>query len=103
MTTHTIPTDVATTLWEMRGTDGSHGGYTPVHDEQTGSDRWHSQHRLIVRRDADGTFWELPYELGLTEYQEADLFYDDPVTVTQVQAQEVVTVVYVPMRSEEQG
>lgn len=102
MITHTIPLDVATALWKLRGENGpyAYDDYETVHDEQVDTRRWVSVHRLIIRRTSDGTLWELPYELGLTEYQEVDPFPGDPVAVTLVRAEQVVTTRYVTATEE---
>lgn len=95
MITHTIPRDVAVDLHEIADTGKSWHGYTPVHDEQVDTRRWVSVHRLIIRRDSDGTLWQALYEQPLTEYQDCEMFPGDPVTVTLVRAEQVVTTRYV--------
>ncbi|MFL1444030.1 hypothetical protein [Nocardiopsis protaetiae] len=102
MITHTIPLDVATALWKLRGENGpyAYDDYETVHDEQVDTRRWVSVHRLIIRRTSDGTLWALPYELGLTEAQDCDLFVDDPVTVALVRAEQVTTTRYVTATQE---
>jgi hypothetical protein len=100
--TDRLPLDVAEALLEISGSGKSWAGYSPVHDEQVDTRRWVSAHRVIVRRDSDGSLWALPYEQPLTEYQECDTFADSPVTVTRVRAKEVVTVEYVTFREGDQ-
>ena len=51
-------------------------GLTVELNEQVGSGRWTSIHRLIVR-DRDGRFWETGYTKGLTEYQDTRPFEDE--------------------------
>jgi hypothetical protein len=92
---HTIPLETAEALFELQGSDESHNGYTVVVSEDLDSGRWTSYHRLIIRRTADDTLWALPYEMGLTEYQDCDRFDGDPVTVDRVRAIEVTTTRYV--------
>ena len=50
-------------------------GLTVELNEQTGSGRWASRHRLIVKGE-DGQFWAANYEQGLTEYQDSRAFED---------------------------
>jgi hypothetical protein len=51
---------------------------------RTGSSRWMSLHRLIVK-DKDGRLWAVPYQQGLTESQETRPFED----LTEVEFREV--------------
>lgn len=82
-------------------------GYKVVFNEQTGSGRWRSVHRLVVERLEDGTFWAATYQLGLTEMQHLDRYerwgidtYDraerdtEKITFTQVFANTVSVTVY---------
>ncbi|MBB6172226.1 hypothetical protein HNR23_002286 [Nocardiopsis mwathae] len=94
--THTIPLDTAEALVDLSYSMKPFGGYTPVHTELVETRRWVSVHELIVRRDSDTTLWVLRYQLGLTEYQDVDLFpAGGPVTVHQVEERQVVTTRYV--------
>lgn len=91
--THTIPLETAEMLQECM----PHGDYKPVVDEYIDSGRWSSRSRVIIRRLDDDSLWALPYEQGLTENQECDLFADDPVTVYRVEEQQVTVTKYVQL------
>lgn len=54
----------------------SSGPWTYVAEQDSGSSRWASHHRLVVRHD-DGSFWGLSYSLGLTEMQDHTLPWED--------------------------
>jgi hypothetical protein len=67
-------------------------------DEYTGSRRWVSEHRLIVK-DGDGRLWAANYERGLTECQDSKPFEDQvEVEFTEVKKVPVTTYEYRPVR-----
>lgn len=67
---------------------------------QTGTRRWVSTHRLIVR-DRDGRLWSSAYEQGLTEYQDTRPFEDlVEVAFGEVEKVPVTTYEYRPVGSE---
>ena len=71
---------------------------------QTGTRRWVSTHRLIVR-DRDGRLWSTSYEKGLTESQDTRPFEDPSgaggpmgaVTFTEVEKVPVTSYEYRPV------
>ena len=70
-------------------------------NEQTGSGRWMSHHRLIVK-DKDGRFWAVPYQQGLTESQDSKPFEDQAeVEFREVEKVPVTSYEYRPLRTSE--
>ena len=67
---------------------------------RTGSSRWMSLHRLIVK-DKDGRFWAVPYQQGLTESQDSKPFEDQAeVEFREVEKVPVTSYEYRPAKSE---
>lgn len=59
-------------------------GELAVLDEERDTGRW-TEHRVVIAR-IDDRLWELRYQVGLTENQECDTWYDaDPITATEVE------------------
>lgn len=61
------------------------GFATELHRKQISSNRWTGVHELIFRAPDDGNAYRVTYEEGLTEYQEADLWFSN----NEVKAEEV--------------
>jgi hypothetical protein len=70
-----------------------------LHEEQTDTRRWVSVHKLIFRAADDGKAYAVYYEQGLTESQDdTDPWnYDDTVTATAVEEQQVTVTKWVPV------
>lgn len=96
MTTETTPLKMsAADARELAyGGDFSAEGLTVESDKQTGTSRWESIHRLVVR-DRDGRLWAVTYRQGLTESQESEPFEDmTEVTFYEVEKVPVTTYEY---------
>lgn len=65
--------------------------YEEVSEERVGDSRWMDFFQTTLRRD-DGTFWQLSYSRGKTEYQDNGL---EDAEFYQVWPREVTTVTYV--------
>ena|ERR1035441_4778043 len=75
-------------------------GYAVELNEQVGTKRWTSVHRLVIR-DGDGKLWAACYEEGLTENQDSEPFeYQDEVEFSEVEKVPVTTYEYRPAKSE---
>lgn len=81
------------------GGDFTAEGLTVELDEQTGTSRWVSLHRIVVK-DRDGKFWAATYKRGLTENQDIDAFEDETeVTFYEVEKVPVTTYEYRPVKA----
>lgn len=71
--------------------------YTVVYEEQEGSGRWNSYHRIVLQDVSSKKFYAADYELGLTEYQETADDYSTQV-VGEVKRIEKTVYEYVPVK-----
>ena len=73
------------------------GPWTKVGSQHVRQSRWHNIHWLVVR-NAAGEHWGLLYHIGLTEYQENELpweeYGDGPFELTRLYPHEVTRVEY---------
>lgn len=72
-------------------------GYALLVDEQTGSGRWSSYHRMVFA--FEGKLWETTYSRGLTESQDERPYeYDgEEVDCVEVEARPKTVTEYVPV------
>lgn len=66
--------------------------YEEVTSEQvTDTSRWHTMYEQVFKKTSDGTFWEMSWSRGSTEYQD-----DGPedVEIYEVEPKEVTVVQY---------
>jgi hypothetical protein len=63
------------------------------------SRRWAALKELVFRHPEDGIAYSVRYQVGLTEHQECDPFYDDPVTATAVEQREVTVTKWLPVEA----
>jgi hypothetical protein len=61
---------------------GEHDDFSPdpVHDEITGTGRWHIHKFQVFKRISDGTFWGIRWSDAATEMQEPEI-WDPPFEV----------------------
>lgn len=67
----TLPVDDARELLDYQDVGGGCGGWTVVAVTQTGSSRWHSTHRIVIRNEA-GEHFAAYFQQGLTEQQHTE-------------------------------
>lgn len=94
--TATIDPQHAADLYEDE--DGAVAGpWTRVAAQQRSTTRWLGHYYLVVSDTATGALYGVPYALGLTEYQDHDLPWedtDDPLSLIPLVARQVTTTVY---------
>lgn len=61
--------------------------------EITGDSRWSKFYEQVFKDTRDGTFWEISWSRGATEYQDNGI---EDVTVQEVVPKEVARTIYVP-------
>ncbi|MDX3759304.1 hypothetical protein [Streptomyces sp. AK02-04a] len=62
------------------------------------SGRWNKTVRLVFRHPDDGNAYLVRYQVGLTEYQDCDLWFgDDEITATEVEQRPVVVQQWKPV------
>ncbi|KAB2661444.1 hypothetical protein F9K91_24920 [Brucella tritici] len=61
-------------------------------DEITGDSRWSKFYRQVWKDTRDGTFWEITWSRGATEYQDQGM---EDVEVREVKPVEKTVIVYV--------
>ena len=71
--------------------------YGDDYEEVTGeqivdTSRWHTLYEQVYKKISDGTFWELSWRRGSTEYQDEG---PEDVSIREVVPQEVTVIKYV--------
>ncbi len=70
-------------------------GFTVISDEMTSQSRWSIHHCVVVKREADGKYFEGTYSKGATENQDESPFeYEEP-NFLQVWPKEKTVIEYV--------
>jgi len=77
-----INSDLAQELVQLDANDLSENGeWMHISQEEGDCGDWHQSISTIIERIADGTFWSIDWQAGLTENQENECPWDDGPTV----------------------
>lgn len=92
----TIEPDHAAGLYEAGDPGATAGPWTLAGTQHVRQSRWHDVYRLVVRDEA-GDHWGLMYRVGLTEYQDHELPWEDataPLELVRLYPHEVKVIEY---------